>query len=138
MIHAHTTQFRRTRGLNVDEEHSRIWLATLGGLIVPLPNFRWRREILAQHDFHHIITGFELTLFGELSLAAWELGVRCYTSAWARLLCGGLTLIGLIVQPVATLKAYYCGRQFSACYGQLSLMSREDNLIKEFDIYADT
>jgi hypothetical protein len=121
MIHADAAQFRRERGLNEHEEQSRIWLATLGGLIVPLPNFRWRREILAQHDFHHVITGFEPTLLGELSLAAWELGVRCYTSVWARLLCGGLTLIGLIVQPIATLRAYHRGRQFSARYRQMNI-----------------
>ena len=111
-------QFRQSRGLCDDEENRRIWLATLGGLIVPLPNFRWRRDILARHDAHHLITGYEPTLGGELSLAAWELGIRCYTSLWARILCASLAITGLVVQPRTTISAYRHGRQSADFYAQ--------------------
>lgn len=117
-------RFRRERGLNEAEEFSRIWLATLGGLIVPLPNFRWRREILAQHDLHHLVTGYETTVCGELSLAAWELGVCCYSSFWARLLCFGLMFSGLLAQPRITTGAYRRGRQSATHYDQLNMIHR--------------
>jgi hypothetical protein len=112
------TQFRRSRGLCEDEENRRVWLATLGNLIVPLPNFRWRQEILARHDAHHLITGYETTVGGELSLAAWELGVGCYSSLWARILCAGLMITGLVVQSRATINAYRCGQQSADFYAQ--------------------
>jgi hypothetical protein len=74
-------RFRQDHGLDPVAEHRRIWLAKLGALIVPLPNFRWRREILALHDLHHLLTGYEPDFEGELSLAAWELGVRLPSTA---------------------------------------------------------
>lgn len=110
--------FRRSRGLADDEASRRIWLATLGQLIVPLPNFDWRREILARNDVHHLLTGFDTTVGGELSVAAWELGVGCYASPWARLLCVGLLITGLIVQPRQTINAYRHGRRSAGLYAQ--------------------
>ena len=111
--------FRRDRGLSSADSNEKIWLVTLGGLIVPLPNFRWRCAILAQHDAHHILTGYEPTLRGELSLATWELGVRCYANFWANILCGGLLCAGMLIQPKRTVRAYRKGRSMAHIYQQL-------------------
>jgi hypothetical protein len=119
-------RFRRERGLNETEECSGVWLATLGGLIVPLPNFRWRREILVQHDLHHIVTGFETTVSGELSLAAWELGLGCYSSIWAKSLCFGLLCAGIIAQPRKTIRSYRRGQKSAVAYRQFDLLNRLD------------
>jgi len=111
--------FRRAHGLADNEETRRIWLATLGVLIVPLPNFRWRREIIALHDAHHLLTGYPLDLKGELCLATWELGVGCYADWRARALCIGLALLGLLVTRRETIAAYRAGRGVSARYKAL-------------------
>ncbi len=103
-------EFRNAHRLDPHPEQRRIWLAQLGDLIVPLPNFRWRREIIAAHDAHHLITGYPPTLEGELLVAAWELGARCYRDPRARLLCALLMGLGLIVMPKATLRAFRAGR----------------------------
>jgi hypothetical protein len=104
-------QFRQSNGLRPTPEAEAIWLATLGGLIIPLPNFRWRRDIIAPHDAHHFLTGYPATFEGELCLAAWELGRGCYAHWAARLLCAGLMLVGLIAAPHAVWVAFQNGRR---------------------------
>lgn len=102
--------FRSANGLDLDPERSRVWLAQLGGMIIPLPNFRWRRAIIGQHDRHHLVTGHPPTFEGELFVAAWEAGARCYRHPWARLLCWSLMTLGLIVRTKGTLAAFKAGR----------------------------
>jgi hypothetical protein len=102
-------KFRLDNGLNPHEADSPIWLATLGSFIMPLPNFKWRREAIDQHDMHHMMTGYSTSVSGELCLASWELGAKCYTSIWARSLWVFLMVLGLLTQPRQTLKAYKVG-----------------------------
>jgi len=103
-------QFRLKNGLNPHEAESSIWLATLGSFIMPLPNFKWRRAAIDKHDMHHIMTGYPITVSGELCLASWELGARRYTNFWARTLCVFLMALGLLSQPRKTLRAFRAGR----------------------------
>lgn len=114
--------FRKRHGLDPYPEKHRIWLAQLGGLIVPLPNFRWRRAIIAAHDSHHLLTGYEPTLEGELAVAAWEVGARSYTDPRARLLCIVLAMLGLMVCRRATIAAFRAGRS----RGELQSALRRD------------
>lgn len=111
-------RFRRENGLRGDEEGRRIWLATLGTLILPLPNFRWRREIVAMHDAHHLITGYPVTVEGEFYVAAWEFGIGCYASRWARMLCTCLMACGLMSQPRQAMSAYRKGRGLRDQYAE--------------------
>jgi hypothetical protein len=111
--------FRTHNGLRSDEERNRIWWATFGKLVVPLPNFRWRREALAQHDMHHIITGYNIDARGELCVASWELGVACYTNIWARSLCISLFLVGIVFTPRTCWLAFQRGRNDKATYALL-------------------
>ena len=103
--------FRRRHKLDLRAEQRKIWLAQLGGLIVPLPNFRWRREIIEAHDSHHIVTGYPPSFSGELCVAAWELGSGCYTDWRANMLCAGLMALGLVLQTRATIEAYQLGNR---------------------------
>jgi len=117
---ARLIQFRRENGLRVSGGESRIWLATLGSLIIPLPNFKWRREAIDQHDIHHMMTGYPVTASGELCLAAWEVGVRCYANFWARGLCHFLMGLGLVSQPRKTLNAFRAGRNLLPIYAKMN------------------
>jgi hypothetical protein len=103
--------FRSANGLDPCPEEGRLWLAQLGGMIIPLPNFRWRRAIIAQHDRHHLLTGYPPTFEGELLVAAWEAGAQCYRHPCARLLCRTLMLVGLLLHTRKTMAAFRAGRQ---------------------------
>ena len=102
-------RFHSQNRLTSQEANRPIWLATLGTLIIPLPNFRWRREVIDRHDAHHLITGHTTSVEGELSLASWELGVRCYEHWAAHTLCRLLMFIGLVRCPRKVLKSYRTG-----------------------------
>lgn len=108
-IDQRTLDFRKDNGLALDEEYKTVWMATLGPLELPLPNWRWRRDIIAKHDEHHQLTGFDTSAKGELLVASWELGGKVYADWRARALCAALTLLGLLRYPRETLTAYRLG-----------------------------
>ncbi len=113
------TGFRRANDLDVNEDRRIVWMAQLGSYIFPLPNFIWRREIINRHDAHHMLTGYPTTASGELSLASWELGARCYRDARAVALCGFLAGLGLLCQPRLTIRAFKKGRLCGATYASM-------------------
>ena len=112
-------EFRLANGLNVDEEHRLIWMAQLGSFVLPLPNFKWRREVINRHDSHHLLTGYSTSPSGELAMATWELGASCFNDWRARALCKLLAFYGLITQPRLTRAAFQKGRYQAAQYGAL-------------------
>lgn len=114
------TQFRIENGLNPIEEHRRLWLAQLGDLLVPLPNFKWRREAIRVHDAHHLVTDYSTSVTGEFQVAAWELGVHCYDTWQARALCRFLMALGLMTTPRRILQAYRRGRAHQVAYQKLA------------------
>jgi len=103
-------QFRKRNGFAAHDEQARVWMATLGPLELPLPNFEWRRSILVQHDYNHIRTGYDTTARGELLVAAWEVGAQCYRDWRAQALCRSLMALGLARYPSQTMQAYERGR----------------------------
>ena len=85
------------------------WICRIGPLRLRLPNFAWRREAVDAHDRHHMITGYPLTLAGEIQTAAWEWGAGRYPDWRATLMCGSLIVLGAVAMPVRTLRAYRHG-----------------------------
>lgn len=102
--------FRLQNGLAADEERKSIWMAQLGPFELPLPNWRWRRDIVAKHDSHHLLTGYDTSAKGELLVASWEIGACAYSDWRARTLCGLLTTLGLVRYPTETIVAYLRGK----------------------------
>lgn len=92
------------------------WTFRIGGLRVRLPNFVWRREAIDAHDRHHLMTGYPLTLTGEIQLAAWEWGAGRYPDWRATLFCTPLILAGVVALPRRTWRAYAAGRQCESLY----------------------
>ena len=112
-------RFRLAYGLNPDEDKRAVWMAQLGHFVLPLPNFKWRRDVINRHDAHHLLTGFPTSPSGELALAAWELGAKCYLDWRARALCHLLMLMGLLSRPKMTYAAYRKGRLQAGAYADL-------------------
>ena len=66
--------FRTANGLCQNEREARLWIVRADLVILPLPNFAWRRRAIDAHDVHHLLTGYPCTCEGEVLIAAWELG----------------------------------------------------------------
>lgn len=92
------------------------WTFCIGLLRFRLPNFAWRQAAIDAHDRHHLITGYPLTLTGEIQLAAWEWGAGRYPDWRATLFCSPLILAGAIALPRRTWRAYAAGRQCESLY----------------------
>ena len=93
------------------------WSCKVGPLTVPFYNFQWRKRAIGRHDLHHVITGFECTLLGEIQMAAWEFAAGPFPHWAARLFCLPLVLLGAIVIPKRTYAAFLMGRRSVSLYG---------------------
>lgn len=111
---AKVAKLRATHPAGLDNGGGRIWMARLGDIVMPLPNFRWRREALDLHDANHLTTGYDFSPAGECRLAAWELGRGCYQSRFARALCLALLVTGLVFGPRKIARAWWAGRNAAA------------------------
>lgn len=102
-----------------DSEYSS-WIAKIK--LGPIPfyfyNFKARREAIAIHDVHHILTGYDTSLLGEYHISAWELGsgYKPMDLAFGYLLLG--LFGGLLLDRKRTLEAYIRGLECRNLYGQ--------------------
>jgi hypothetical protein len=107
-------EFRATHDLaEPDASH---WMLRLGPVTVKLPNFAWRQAAIDAHDTHHLITGYPLTLRGEIQLAAWEWGAGRYPDWRATAFCAPLILAGAIAMPRRTWRAFREGSKCQSLY----------------------
>ena len=107
-------QFRRHHGL--EPPHDPHWLCKLGPFALRLPNFAWRRKAIMAHDMHHILTGYPLTIRGEIQMAAWEWGAGRFPDWRATLFCTPLIALGLVWLPRRTWTAFKNGRRSVSLY----------------------
>ena len=111
-------QFRREYGLPpASASH---WSFRVGPIEFCLPNFAWRQRAIDAHDRHHLITGYPLTLTGEIQLAAWEWGAGRYPDWRATAFCSPLILAGALFLPRRTWRAFRQGRQCESLYPRRS------------------
>lgn len=108
------SEFRRAHGLT--DAKARYWHFRIGPVAVILPNFAWRQAAIDAHDMHHVLTGYPLTIRGEIQLAAWEWGAGRYPDWRATAFCSPLILAGVITMPRRTLAAFRAGRATKSLY----------------------
>jgi hypothetical protein len=100
------------------------WLK-VGPFKVPIPNPEARKKALWIHDINHLATGYSTKWIGETSISGWELA----TGGWGNnlfvwmIIMGGF-LIGVLVYPISTFKAFLRGRKCRSVVG-LGLSKRE-------------
>jgi hypothetical protein len=86
--------------------------------VVPVwfPNTDARRRAVRLHDLHHLATGYETSLVGEAEIGAWELAGGCkrYPAAWVLNIAA--VLLGLLVAPRCTWRAFLRGRHSETLY----------------------
>jgi hypothetical protein len=82
-----------------------------GPIPVPIPNTEARVRAVRYHDLHHIVTGYDTDLVGEMEISAWELGAGCEDFVAAYILNVGGLSGGAAIAPRRTLRAFARGRR---------------------------
>lgn len=88
----------------------------LGPIPLAFPNTKSRQAALPIHDLHHVATGYATTFTGEAEIGAWELAGGCGPHLAAWILNGMATLMGLVIAPRRTVRAWRAGRKATNLY----------------------
>ncbi len=104
-----------------------VQLAKLGPIPVGFPNSDARRKAVVMHDLHHVATGYETDWKGEAEISAWEIASGCGRMwfAWYINLQG--MVMGWVVNPGATWRAWVRGRHSRNLYRE----GVSDKLLRE-------
>jgi len=91
-------------------------LGKLGPIPIGFPNTDSRRRAVVMHDLHHIATGYGTDWAGEGEISAWEIAAGCgrFPFAWFINLQG--MVMGWVVNPRATWRAFVRGRHSRNLY----------------------
>ena len=87
----------------------------LFGIDAVLPNLASRKWAVPMHDLHHVATGFGSDVYGEAEVSAFELGGGC-RFVYVHLLNATVMLLGLVLAPRRTLRAFALGRRARTLY----------------------
>jgi hypothetical protein len=111
-------RLRAQHGIAGSYDATRTWPFRVGPLVVPVPNFSWRRAAIQRHDLHHILNGFPFNMRGEFQVATWEFAAGRYPHLGASLLLLPLVVLGLFWSPRAIWRAFMMGRRGTSLYRQ--------------------
>ena len=104
-------------GFPPDGGYEAAWVEfELGPIPMPFPNTDARRRAVRMHDLHHVLTGYQTDIYGEVEISAWELATGCASmiAAWV-LNLGGMAL-GILIAPRRTWHAWQRGRSSQNLY----------------------
>jgi hypothetical protein len=104
-----------------------VQLAKLGPIPIGFPNSDARRKAVGIHDLHHVATGYKTDWTGEAEISAWEIASGCGRMwfAWYINLLG--MIMGWVVNPGATWRAWVRGRHS----GNLYLEGATERVLRE-------
>ena len=105
--------FMQSRGYRLAEYDARVVKFPVPGFprwSYPFPNPPARRWAVRRHDLHHVVTGYDTDYRGEIEVSAWECGAGLGRNYVAWLIPPSLFLLGLVVRPRSTWRAFQRGR----------------------------
>lgn len=93
-------------------------LGKLGPIPIGFPNTDSRRRAVVMHDLHHVATGYGTDWTGEAEISAWEIAAGCgrFAFAWFINLQG--MMMGWVVNPGRTWRAWVRGRHSRSLYAE--------------------
>jgi hypothetical protein len=97
-------------------DHDWTYISVAGRQVPFLPLFG-AKDALVLHDVHHLVTGYDTDFRGEFEVAAWELasgGCADHYVFWPDRIAAAL--LGLLLAPIRTLRAFWAGRQQQNLY----------------------
>jgi len=116
---ARTRYFERS-GFPPDGGYSAsfVSLGKFGPIPIGFPNSDSRRRAVVMHDLHHVVTGYGTDWAGEGEISAWELAAGCgrFAFAWFINLQG--MVMGWVVSPGRTWRAWVRGRHSRSLYAE--------------------
>jgi hypothetical protein len=90
----------------------------LGFLSIPFPNTRDRIAAVKIHDLHHLATGYNADMNGDVEIGGWEYASGCgkYYMGW--FLNSGSFIYGLLFRQASLYRAFMQGRRVrkNLCY----------------------
>ncbi len=105
--------------LSANENPGAWWYFDVFGFKIYCYNFEWRREALAFHDLHHVVTGYPCTMKGEMQVATWEFAAGRFPNVFSNLFCLPLVALGAATIPHKTFAAFEQGKGSQSLFGQL-------------------
>jgi len=105
-----------SEALRPDQPPPKWWSFKFSGFDIYCYNFGWRQQAILGHDLHHLLTGYPLTMVGEMQVAAWEFAAGRFPSIFATLFCLPLVAIGAVAWPKRTFSAFVRGRHSTSLY----------------------
>ncbi len=87
-----------------------------GRFTLMFPNTAARVRAVKLHDLHHVLTEYDTTWTGEAEIGAWEIASGCGRHYPAWLLNFGAFVIGLVLAPRETYRAFVRGRHSANLY----------------------
>ena len=117
--------------------YSPFYDADFWGVTLVLPNFKGRKRALMRHDIHHIITNYDVNLYGEFEIGAWEIASGCSNYFGVFLLNLIAIPPGMIFIPRRTINAYFSGRRSKNLY-QSELTDEDLMEMSETEVFGIT
>src|SRR5262249_43819635 len=119
---ARADYFRRA-GFPPDGGETQRWvvLRVAGVPFSAIPNIAARKRTVKLHDIHHVLTGYDTSWTGEAEIGAWELGSGCRRHWVAWVLNIQAMILGLLIAPRRTWRAFQRGRRSGNLYGSATL-----------------
>ena len=102
--------------LSTDGYRTRWVKLKAGPIPIYFPNSRARVRAVQLHDLHHVATEYETTWTGEAEIGAWELAAGCGKHLPAWILNGCAMVIGFVIAPRRTVRAFQRGRRSRTLY----------------------
>jgi hypothetical protein len=112
-------QYFAHAGFDPDGGYAAKWIKLkVGPARVAFPNSTCRVRSVKLHDVHHILTEYDTSWTGEAEIAAWEVASGCRDHYVAWLLDLGAMLVGLLIGPERTFRAFVRGRRSRNLYNR--------------------
>ncbi len=103
-------------GLGIGGYSERWVVLRAGPLPIRFPNRPGRVRAVKLHDLHHVATSYDTSWTGEAEIGAWEIAAGCGRHLWAWWLNLGAFVIGLVIAPGRTFRAFVRGRHATSLY----------------------
>ena len=98
-------RYMQDNGFSREEYTAKSVPVKVGPLTIRLPNGPARQRAIAQHDVHHVLTGYHTDLTGEAEIGAFELRGGC-TSFFLWMINLAAVVAGLFIAPRRVFRAF--------------------------------
>jgi hypothetical protein len=108
-------RYMQINGFTREEYTAKTVPVKVGPIVFRLPNGPARQRAIAQHDVHHVLTGYATDLTGEAEIGAFELRAGC-TSLFLHVINLAAVVAGVLIAPRRVLRAWKRARGARTLY----------------------